>query len=126
MNLVRLHFGDGSVESFRPSGPAVAHFIRRRNADELVAITDAAGEPVSVIADRFRSVARWSQGRLNAERLARNIARFMAEEREALLGVDDLEEPFEHRPPAAWPLSLALVVLVVLAGALASSLGGMQ
>lgn len=141
MNLVRVHYADGTVDSVsreNKRGVVAAQFPGRNS--RLVAVTDTAGEALSSIAEDFRSVTRWSQGRLNAERLARNIARVREEERKAILGyqpeslvaashfsdeeleVPADEEPFEHKPDLAWRL-VAVVAVLILAAMIGSAVG---
>lgn len=133
MNLVRLHYADGSVESYRgdPRDGFPSTIPSRPGTVE--AVTDGRGEVVgSMIFEELRSLARWSQGRLDADRLARNIARVRAEERAALVAyqpesfltdeeVAD-EEPFEHKADGAW-LAIAVVGVLILAVMVGTAVG---
>lgn len=145
MNLVRLHYADGSVESFRPSGYRSSRIFARRGLAGLpgsgrpVARTDAGGRVVGqAIAPPLLLFPRWSQSVLDGERFARNLARVRAETREEIASYQptfdkwaeieerlegELEERFESKPSAAWPVLAALLVLAVLAGSIASSVG---
>lgn len=119
MNLVRLHYADGSVESFRPVGQRAARIVESRRSHGLtgkpvVAMTDAFGVLVGeALAPRLKAFARWSPSVHAAERLARNAAAELED-----------DEPFEHKDAGSW-IVLAIAGGLVLVGMVASSIASL-
>ena len=145
MNLIRCHYPDGSVESFKAEGRGrvmgLSCLSVVRKGLTPVAMTDQDGKLLAEDLDAFglERSPRWSQAVLDGQRFARNMASARYEARVDLVSrlpesfsladLDRLdaeaeaiaEERFESKPSAAWPVLAALLVLAVLAGSIASS-----
>lgn len=138
MNLVRLHYSDGSVESFSIQGRPLPRIARLRldsglNHQAVIASTDERGVLTWTARPSIRREPRWNMAALMAQTFARNMAAARAAEGEALVGYRPASLEAEHdaqveaeisaKPPLSWYLAAGLLVAAIAAAMVGQAVG---
>lgn len=138
MNLVRLHYSDGSVESFSSGAPGISRAVARRldsglNHQAVIASTDERGVLTWAARPSIRREPRWNMGALMAQTFARNMAAARAAEGEALVGYRpasleaeldaQVEAEISAKPPLSWYLAAVLLVAAIAAAMVGQAVG---